>query len=564
MVCMQIGRRNRALFPPSPTRGTWNPLTLAFLASLWIATLANWPLWRALHALPEMQGGRGLLFIAAFGIGVACLTALVLVLTAWRWSIKPAIGLFLLAAAFGAYFMGAYNVVIDSSMMTNVLQTDLRETRDLLNWRMALSVLLLAGLPIAWLWNRPLQAPGAWRQLLRNAVGWIAALLLLVAVVAASFADLASTMRTHTSLRYLINPLNSFYALASLAHEAGARPAGPPQAIGTDVTLAAPAAGAKPRLLLLVVGETARADHFALNGYDRPTNPGLSGRNVLSFRNVSSCGTSTATSLPCMFSHLGKQAFEAREQDSENLLDVLQRAGLAVLWLDNQAGCKGLCDRIPHDDAWRLADGAPPLPPGLCDGGECLDEALLHGLDQRLAALPSERRAKGVVLVLHQMGSHGPAYSKRSPAGRKPFLPECTTNVLQQCDRQQLVNAYDNSIAYTDGVLTQAIDWLGRQAAGYDPALLYLSDHGESLGENNLYLHGLPYGIAPREQKHVPMVLWLAPQTEAASGIAMACLAKQRDAALSHDNLVPSVLGFMGAKTSVYRAALDVFAPCRP
>jgi len=560
---MQIGRRNRALFPPGNRPSSWNPLTLALLASLWIALLANWPLWRALHALPEMQGGRGALFIAAFGVIVAGLTALVLTLAAWRWSIKLAIGIFLFAAAFGAHFMGTYNVVIDSSMMTNVLQTDMRETRDLLSLRMALTVLVLAVLPMAWLWRRPLQAPGAWRQLGRNALGLAGILVLLVAVAAASFADLASTMRTHTSLRYLINPLNSFYALVALARDANARPAGPPTAVGTDVALAAPAPGAKPRLLLLVVGETARADHFALNGYERATNPGLATKGVASYTQVTSCGTSTATSLPCMFSTLGKQAFEARDKDYENVLDVLQRAGLAVLWLDNQAGCKGLCDRVPHDDAWRLAPGAAPLPAGLCDGGECLDEALLHGLDQRLAALPAERRARGVVLVLHQMGSHGPAYSKRSPPGRKPFQPECTTNVLQQCERQQLVNAYDNSIAYTDSVLAQAIDWLGHQGNAYDPALLYLSDHGESLGENNLYLHGLPYGIAPREQKHVPLVVWLAPQTEAATGIKMSCLRAQRETPLSHDNLVPGVLGFMGAKTSVYLADRDPFAQCR-
>jgi len=559
---MHLGR-NRALFPRTPNRSAWNPLTLAVLAGVWIAALANWPLWQSLQALPEMQGPRGTLFIIAFGVIVACLTTLVLALLAWRWSIKPAIGLFLLAAAFGAHFMGTYNVVIDSTMMTNVLQTDLRETRDLLSLRMAASVIVIALLPLAWLWRRPLQAPGALRQAGRNLVGVVVAVVVMVAVAGALFADLASTMRTHNTLRYKINPLNSFYALGMLVHDANARPAGPPVAIGTDVALAPPAPGAKPLLLALVVGETARADHFALNGYGRATTPALAAHGVVSFSDVTSCGTSTATSLPCMFSHLGKQAYESRDQDFENLLDVLQHAGLAVLWLDNQAGCKGLCERVPHDDAYRLAPGAAPMPAGLCDGGECLDEALLHGLDQRLAALPAERRARGVVLVLHQMGSHGPAYSKRSPPGRKPFMPECTTNVLQQCDRQQLLNAYDNSIAYTDSVLGQAIDWLGRQSGGYDPALLYLSDHGESLGENNLYLHGLPYGIAPREQKHVPLVVWLAPQTETATGVAMSCLQGRRDVALSHDNLVPSVLGFMRAKTGVYRADLDLFAACR-
>jgi lipid A ethanolaminephosphotransferase len=208
-------------------------------------------------------------------------------------------------------------------------------------------------------------------------------------------------------------------------------------------------ADAKPPLMLLVVGETARADHFSLNGYARNTNPETTARGVISFTQVSACGTSTAASLPCMFLHLGREAFQAREHEHENLLDLLQQAGLAVLWLDNQAGCKGLCERVPH-------------------------EALLVGLGQRLAALPAERRARGLVLVLHQMGSHGPAYHRRSPAERKPFLPECTTHALQDCRRDALINAYDNSIAYTDHVLGQAIGWLDAQRDSFAPMLIWL------------------------------------------------------------------------------------------
>jgi lipid A ethanolaminephosphotransferase len=258
-----------------------------------------------------------------------------------------------------------------------------------------------------------------------------------------------------------------------------------------------------------------------------------------------------------MFSHRGRKGFEARKQDDENLLDLLQRAGLAVLWIDNQAGCKGVCERIPQT----MADNPPPADKRLCSDGECLDDVLLQGIDQRLAALPQARRDQGVVLVLHQMGSHGPAYYKRSPSTRKPFLPECTTNVLQQCERQALVNAYDNSIAYTDHVLAQAIAWLAQHADRYDTALLYVSDHGESLGENNLYLHGLPYALAPREQTHVPMLLWLAPG--AARSLQPACLPAQRNAAWSHDNLFHSVLGLVGVTASEYQPALDVLAACR-
>jgi lipid A ethanolaminephosphotransferase len=156
------------------------------------------------------------------------------------------------------------------------------------------------------------------------------------------------------------------------------------------------------------------------------------------------------------------------------------------------------------------------------------------------------------------MGSHGPAYFKRSPADRKPFLPECTTNVLQQCPRDQLLNAYDNSIAYTDHVLAQTILWLQQQAR-YDTTMLYISDHGESLGENNLYLHGLPYSVAPVEQKHVPMILWQGPR---ASG-QVACITGLRDAALSHDNLFHTALGLLGIAAAEYKQNLDALARCR-
>jgi lipid A ethanolaminephosphotransferase len=539
-----------------------NPLTLAALASLWIATLANWPLWRALLALPETATWRGALFVAGFCAMVAALTTALLAFAAWRRTIKPAIALFVVSAALGAHFMGSYGVVIDPTMMTNVLQTNPRETLDLLNLHLVFALLVIAGVPLLWLWRTPVQGLRFAAQLWRNLGTIVACLVLLAALVISLFADLSATMRNHRSMRYLINPVNSFFALGVLAYESNARPSGPPQPIGLDARQLPRPAGAKPTLLVLVVGETARADHFALNGYARPTNPELTPLDPITFRDVTSCGTNTAASLPCMFSALGRRGYESRERDQETLLDLVQRAGLAVLWLDNQAGCKGVCERVPNAFARDPLPGAAPMPAGLCDGTECLDEALLHGLDQRLAALPAERRGRGVLLVMHQMGSHGPAYSKRSPPGRKPFQPECQTNVLQQCGHDALINAYDNSIAYTDHVLAQTIGWLGGQLASFDPVMLYVSDHGESLGENNLYLHGLPYAVAPREQKHVPMLAWFAPQTIRDAGLAPACLRQQADATLSHDHLFHTVLGLLDLRASEYRGELDAFAAC--
>ncbi len=539
----------------------FNPLLPAAAASLWIATLANWPLWQALSRLPEMATPRGLLFIFGFALMLTLLLLALLAPLAHARSVKTAITLCLVSAALGAHFMGSYGVVIDSTMLTNALQTDLHEVRDLLNPGLLASVLVLAGLPSLVLWRLPLRRLSFTAQLWRNALTLALSLLAIALLVLALFADLSATMRNHKQLRFLINPLNSFYALGVLGFQANARPPGPPVPIGVDAR-ALPRSGLPP-LFVLVIGETARADRFALNGYPRATNPELARHDVLSFADVTSCGTSTAASLPCMFSHLGRERFESRERDSENLLDVVQRAGLAVLWLDNQAGCKGLCARVRNAFAHEAAPGAPPLPAALCDGAECLDAALLHGLAARLQALPAEQRARGVLLVLHQMGSHGPAYFKRSPAAAKPFLPECTTSVLQQCTQDSLRNAYDNSIAYTDHVLAALIDWLKQQSASYASAMFYVSDHGESLGENNLYLHGLPYAFAPREQTHVPWLSWMSPGAQSSLALNWECLRARRAEPLSHDHLFHSVLGALQIQASEYRPALDILAPCR-
>jgi lipid A ethanolaminephosphotransferase len=547
----------------TPGRSGWNPLALALFGGLWVAAFGNWPLWLALSRLPELTSASGMVFIAAFGLMVAALMTGLLAITAWRRTIKTAVGVLALSAALGAYFMGTYGVVLDPTMMLSVLQTDPQEVRDLLSPQFVANLLLLAVVPVALLWRVPVKQLRTASQAWRNMLGLFACMALIAALILAFFAEMSGTMRNHRSLRYLINPVNSYSSLGVIASQANARPSGPPQPIGADARVGPRPTGSRPPLLVLVIGETARADHFSLNGYTRPTNPELATRNVVSFRDVTACGTNTAASLPCMFSALGRTAFESRPHDQENLLDLVQRAGLAVLWLDNQSGCKGLCDRVPHAAAIDAVPGLPAPPASLCAEAECQDEALLFNLDARLSALPADRRERGVLVVLHQMGSHGPAYFKRSPPGRKPFAPECATAVLQQCPAGSVINAYDNSIAYTDHVLAKVIDWLNRQASSHDPALLYVSDHGESLGENNIYLHGLPYALAPREQTHVPMIAWLGGALPEESDARMACLKERRDLPLSHDNLFHVVVGLLGIEAGEYRKSLDVLAACK-
>jgi lipid A ethanolaminephosphotransferase len=526
---------------------------LTAAASIAMAVAGNAPLWRELAELGLLRGAGGwLLAVTLAGMMAAALFTL-LSLLAWRPLLKPVVILLLLATATGGYFMWTYHVVIDSNMAASTAQTDWHEARALLSPPLALAVLLGALLPAVWIWRSPVVRRPWHRQALRNTIGAVAGILVFAALLMLSFQPLASTMRNHKQLRYLANPLNSLYAGGQLAF-AGAQGPREVMPLGRDAQLLA--GGARPPLLVLVLGETGRSGNFGVNGYGRDTTPELAAARVASFRNAWACGTHTAASVPCMFSHAGRDAFLARDHDSENLVDVLQHAGLAVLWIDNQAGgCKGVCDRVPTVNTSALKDAQ------LCPRGECQDGILLKDLDRRIAALPAERRARGVVLVLHQMGSHGPAYAERSPAAFKRFQPECASSHLPDCNAQQLRNAYDNSIAYTDHVLGSAIRWLqGR--SDYDGALLYVADHGESLGENNLYLHGLPYAIAPDVQKHVPWVTWLSSGFEQRTGISMACLRARADARVTHDNLFHSVLGLMQVGTSAYQRPLDAYAGC--
>ena len=549
---------------PAPTSRAWTPGALALLLSCWLALAGNLPLWRALWTLPEHSGWRSALFSFGLAVWVAAAMMVLLSLLAWRPLFKPVALVLLVASALSSYFMLQYSVVIDATMMANVIHTDAREVRDLLSWALGLNLLGIAVLPLIWLLPRPITQRPFRSQAWRNLLHALAAVLVLVLVTLAIYQDLASLMRNHKQVRYLINPLNVLYGSGKLLVEQVPRAARSLQAVGEDVRLGPSyASQTRPPLVVLVVGETARAANFSLGGYGRATNPQLeqlrATGDLTYYSAVRSCGTNTQASVPCMFSHLGKKAFEASSQPFENLLDVLQRAGLAVLWLDNQSGCKGVCERIGQVITRTLEV------PGLCAGGECLDEVMLHGLDQRIAALDPARVARGVVVVMHQMGSHGPAYYRRSPASHKKFLPECTSNTLQDCTRQQIVNAYDNTLVYTDQALASTVRWLDQKsrAGNFDTALVYVSDHGESLGENNLYLHGLPYAIAPDFQTHVPMLTWLSSAMQKRSGVRVDCLQKNAAAPLSHDNLFHAMLGLLDLQTQVYQRGLDWFAPCR-
>ncbi|WP_422403711.1 phosphoethanolamine transferase [Pseudomonas sp. GZD-209] len=528
---------------------------VTLLASLYLLIGLNTFLWQHLQAIVP-PGMVGLWLGLAFAVLMLFAFNLILTLLAFKYVLKPVLILLFMSGAGVAYFMNQYGVLIDTGMFRNVAETNVAEVRDLLSIKFALYIVLLGVLPSLLVWKAKIAYRPWYREVLGKLVVAGACVAALGSVALVNYQGLASLFRNHHELRLMLTPSNIVGASIGYVSEQLGTAARPFQPYGTDAHRdAAWQHHERKSLTVLVVGESARAENFGLLGYARDTTPNLAKQQgLLSFTDVHSCGTETAVSVPCMFSGMTRKDYDARvAKNREGLLDILQRAGLAVQWRDNQSGCKGTCDRVQFIDVSNLTD------PALCANGECHDEILLQGLGELIDNLD-----KDTVLVLHQMGSHGPEYFKRYPTGSEPFTPVCRSNALNQCSQAEIINGYDNTLAYTDKVLGSLIDTLRSKQDKVDTAMIYLSDHGESLGEYNLYLHGTPYVMAPEQQKHVPLLTWFSDSYKQDFGLDTDCLAKLRDAPLSQDNLFHSMLGLLQVRTDVYQQSLDMFASCRP
>jgi lipid A ethanolaminephosphotransferase len=523
--------------------------------SAWFIVICNRPFWYALLA-GRSAGLATLGFAVAVGVACTALTFILIASLLPRPLLKPALAMLLVVTAAASHFMGAYGVVLDPTMVRNILRTDYREAHEYLSAGLALAELRLAALPlalVAWVRLRPRTLGRA--TLLR--IAWLAAAwLVAVFALLSVYRDFASAVRNRQELRYIIAPGNYLVSLGRVLRQDARSAARQRVPIGEDARLGATwASRTRPLLFVLMVGETARADHLSLDGYPRETTPELERQDVINFPHVTSCGTATEASLPCMFARIGREQYDkTRIEREQGLLDVLSRAGLAITWRDNQSGCKGVC----NGEGITVDKIRPEHAPELCNSEGCYDEILLRDL---AAALPADGRSQ--VIVLHELGNHGPAYYARYPADFRRFTPTCDTGELRRCTRDEVVNTYDNAIAYTDHVIAQAIDFLRSQSGRFDTALLYVSDHGESLGEHGLYLHGMPYAIAPREQVHVPMLMWVSSEFATHRELDTQCMQAVAQRPASHDNLFHSVLGLLDVRTGVYRDRLDLTAPCR-
>ncbi|GAB3264444.1 phosphoethanolamine transferase [Chitinimonas naiadis] len=525
---------------------------LTLLVTAFFTLFCNGLFWQAALAGRDWSQPKNWLFALAIWIALTAIHFAAFSLFANRWTVKPLLSVLLVVTAFATYYMQRYHVFYDTSMVRNVLKTDVKEAKELMTPGILPHLFLFAVLPLVVLWRSRLQLR-SWKRALLLRIVWIGvAVAVAVGATLLVFQDFSALMRNQREIRHLITPGNYVVSLIRvLAADTAA--AGPRKPVGKDAKLAASwAQRDKPAVLVIVVGETARAANWGLNGYARQTTPELAAMDVVNFSQVNSCGTNTEVSVPCMFSPFGRRDYNEKNiRQHESLLHVLDHAGLKVLWRDNQSGCKGVCDGLETQQVDSAKD------PKLCDGERCLDEILLGGLADRLK---SEKGS--LVVVLHQLGNHGPAYFKRYPDAQRRFTPECTTSELGKCTRQEVVNAYDNALLYTDHFLAQTIKLLQAQTS-HDAAMIYVSDHGESLGENGIFLHGLPYAIAPREQTTVPMVMWASQSYANSFGLDMNCVKQRSKQEISHDYLFSTVLGLLQVNTQVYDKNYDFAAACR-
>lgn len=526
---------------------------LQALLALYFTLVLNYGFYRAVLAAHPFSGSAGDYFLFTIPLFIFFTLNAVYQLLALPLLHKIIMPLLLLISASITYNALFYNVYFDTNMLENVLQTSSTEAGKLITLPYVLWILLFGGLPSLFYLGVKVRYRTWYQEIGMRLLMLGVSAVVIGAIAKGYYQDYASFVRNNKQTVNLIVPSN--FIGAGVNEIKRIRQANRPfEQIGLDAQQVK-RAGQKRRVLVLVVGETTRAQNWGLNGYQRQTTPKLAARGdaVVNFPQVASCGTATAVSVPCLFSVMDRDNFNgSTAQKQDNLLDLAQRSGINVQWLDNDTGCKGVCDRVPTENLTGTGNTE------FCRNGECLDNLLLQDFEQRVSGDPNQ----DLILVLHTMGSHGPTYSERYTAEYRHFLPTCDTQDIAKCGQQELVNSYDNGILYIDQFLDQIISRLSSHS-DFDGALLYVSDHGESLGESGIYLHGTPYSIAPQQQTRVPMIFWASDGFKADQRLNTHCL--QQHAATgqySHDNYFHSVLGLMTIKTALYKPQQDLFVGC--
>ncbi|MEB6480209.1 phosphoethanolamine transferase [Acinetobacter vivianii] len=529
-------------------------LTFNILLAIWLGVFLNIAFYEKMLALTPYTGIKAGLFVAASVGVITALYAFIFQLLSWKWTAKLLAIVLVFIGGFAAYAVDTLGVWITSDQIQNLMQTNFAEARDTWSWRLLIWMVGMILVPIIVILMTKIKSESVTRQLFKKLIASVTSLALVGGLLFIFYVDFAAIFRENRDIKGMISPQNMIASTVSYYKKKSPKQNLPLVKYGEDAQRTQVARGL-PKLMVLVVGETARAENFSLNGYAKETNPKLAKQNIINFSQVSSCGTATAVSVPCMFSGMQREDYDEQlASHREGLLDIAKRAGYQVTWIDNNSGCKGACDRV---EQFKIPE---PIQQKWCKDGECLDDILIDSLKAYIATIPKDDTQPRLI-VLHQMGSHGPAYYKRIPPAFRVFKPTCDTNAIQGCTQEALINSYDNTLLYTDYVLDSLIETL-KNTSQYQTGLWYLSDHGESTGESGMYLHGAPYAIAPTQQTHVPMLMWFSTAWQQQAHKQMSCLAQQTKNKLSQDNLFPTLLSLLDVKTKVINAKDDMLETC--
>ncbi len=466
---------------------------------------------------------------------------------------KPFMMFLTLASSFALYGAAKYNAIYDYDMMVNIFETNSAEAFSYLSLSLLIFIFFTGILPVLFLFFVKIKpSKSLSKGLFSRLVLLSIALLLLAGLYMLYYKSYAAVGRNNSYLNKMINPAHFYYTVKYIKKKYFTKKLKYLE-LGKDSKLLV-SKNKKPTLMILVLGETARAQNSSYNGYERDTNPYTKDLGIIAIQDVASCGTATAVSVPCMFSNMTRKSYKhERANAQDNVLDVLKHADIDVLWKDHNGGHKGVAKNLNLIDI-PLHDNVQS-----CKDNACYDEVLLKGLDKYI-----ESNDKNKLIALHIAGSHGPTYWLRYPKDMEHFKPSCNRSDIDKCTDEELLNVYDNTLVYTDYFLAKSIALLEKYSDTYNVALMYLSDHGESLGENGFYLHGSPYFMAPIYQKRVPWYLWMSTEYANAKGIDRTCLEKKvKEGNYSHDNLFHTLLGYYGVETKVKNNNLDIIESCK-
>jgi lipid A ethanolaminephosphotransferase len=461
--------------------------------------------------------------------GILCLVLLMLVVNAFvfylvfflsRFVGKFLLVVFFLINAIALYFINTYHVIIDESMIGNVLNTDYKESTSFFTIKLILYIIVFGVIPAIYLIKVKIIKERSKRFLIN-------ASLALLFILLIAFADAKNWLWIDKNSKvlgglampwcYTVN-ISLFYVHKNQAAE---KEILLPNATIKDTTKS---------VVVLVIGESARSQNFSLYGYNKNTNPLLSKTPNLFHFDAASCATYTTAGVKCILEHTNTDKLY------ELLPNYLYRNNVEVIWKTTN---------------W----GEPPIHIKNYQGGELLsanckgegcnyDEVLLSGLKEQILASTKNK----ILIVLHTSTSHGPAYSKKYPPQFETFKPVCNSVELGKCSQAELINAYDNTIVYTDHILHNVIEDL-KQLKDYKSAMIFVSDHGESLGEKNLYMHGLPMMLAPKEQYDIPFIVWLSDSSKQVKPLK----------SVSQNYVFHSVLNFLNIQSPVYDEGLNIF-----